>query len=64
MDGRTLGELALAEKTGAQLLAFRPGKGEPFTPTPGAGTVLLPGAVLIAFGNMEQMDKLKTLARP
>ena len=64
IEGRALGELTLPERTGAQLLALRAGKGEPFLPTPGPRTVLVPGSVLIAFGTTDQIDQLKALARP
>jgi voltage-gated potassium channel len=60
--GRSLGELHLEERTGALLLAIRNGTGEPFEPHPASGTVVPPGAVLIALGTPAELDELSRLS--
>jgi voltage-gated potassium channel len=62
--GRSLGELALQERTGALLLAIRRGVGEPFEPHPPADVVVPPGAVLIALGTQGELDELTGLGTP
>jgi len=64
LDGRSLGDLALRDTTGALLLAIRRGPGTPFEPNPGNETVLPPGAVLIAQGTQAELDELAALAQP
>jgi voltage-gated potassium channel len=59
--GRTLGELAVQERTGALLLAIRRGAGQPFEPHPPADLVVPPGAVLIALGTQAELDQLVQL---
>jgi voltage-gated potassium channel len=59
--GRSLGELAVEERTGALLLAIRRGSGQPFEPHPPADLVVPPGAVLIALGTQAELDELARL---
>lgn len=63
LAGATLGEAGVLEKTGAQLLAVRTTDGH-FHTNPPPSTCLLAGHVLIAIGTAEQVDALRTLARP
>jgi len=58
LDGRSLGELALRERTGALLLAIRRGYGQPFEPNPAGALVVPPGAVLIALGTQSELKRL------
>ena len=63
LDGRSVGELAIRETTGALLLAIRRGAGLPFEPNPANGLVVPAGAVLIAQGTQAELDQLAALAR-
>ena len=59
--GRTLADLDIISRTGANLLALREPTGNAFTPSPGPDSVLRPGAVLIVFGTRQQTDDLARL---
>lgn len=61
LAGRLLGDLHIADSTGALLLAIRQGGG-PFRPTPPLDTELHPGCVLIAVGTPGQLAALRALA--
>ena len=65
-DGRAwsggLGDLAVRERTGALLLAVRRGPGERFEPHPPDELVVPAGAVLIALGTQDELDRLARLA--
>ena len=61
LAGRSLGELALRERTGALLLAVRRGPAQPFEPHPPDDLVLPAGAVLIALGTPAEIDSLAEL---
>lgn len=54
LAGRTVGELALTERTGAQLLALRIAPDRPFLASPPPESTVTAGAVLIAFGSLDQ----------
>lgn len=60
-DGRALADLDLG---GATLLAVREPGGLSFTPSPGPGTTLRGGAVLIVFGTRQQTADLARLLGP
>jgi voltage-gated potassium channel len=60
--GRTLGEADFETASGARVLAYRSGPRMPFAPHPVAETVLAPGAVLIVFGTMAQIEILMAMA--
>ncbi|MEI2827966.1 MAG: NAD-binding protein [Dermatophilaceae bacterium] len=64
LAGCRLGDLELEHRSGARLLAYRPGARQPFEPNPEADTVLAPGSVLIAFGSLTQIEALAALAAP
>ena len=63
LDGQSVGELALRERTGAQLLAIRRGTGQQFEPNPPGDLVVPPGSVLIALGTQAELDALAGLGR-
>ncbi len=63
LDGQSVGELALQERTGALLLAIRRGTGQPFEPNPSHDLVVPPGSVLIALGTQAELDALAGLGR-
>ena len=60
--GRSLGELALRERTGALLLAVRRGAGQPFEPRPPDELQVPGGSVLIALGTPAELASLAALA--
>jgi voltage-gated potassium channel len=61
MAGSTVGEVDVAGRTGAQLLAIRmPGRGA-FLPNPGPDTRVEAGSTLIVFGDPEQVGALHHL---
>ncbi len=62
--GRTLAELDPEGRSGVTVLALREPNESAFTPTPGPGLQLLPGAVLIVFGTRGQTDELVRLLAP
>jgi len=62
LAGKRLGDLDLEHRSGARLLAYRPGPRLPFQPNPDDDTVLAIGSVLIAFGSLDQIDALGGLA--
>lgn len=59
--GRTLADLDLAGRTGANLLALRESGGPTFLPSPTLETELRAGAVLIVFGTRRQTEDLAAL---
>jgi len=63
LDGQSVGELALRERTGALLLAIRRGTGQRFEPNPPSDLVVPPGSVLIALGTQAELDELAGLGR-
>jgi voltage-gated potassium channel len=63
-DGRTLADLDLAGRTGANLLALRQPGAQEFTPSPSLSTTLSAGAVLILFGSRRQTADLVRLLGP
>jgi voltage-gated potassium channel len=58
---RSLGELDLQGRTGAQILAIRRGPGEPFEPHPTDTLVVPAGSVLITLGTQAELDALAAL---
>ena len=62
--GRTLADLEIATRTGANLLALREPRGQTFTPGPEPSAELQPGAVLIVFGTRQQTEDLARLLGP
>jgi len=62
LDGHSVGEVALRERTGALLLAIRRGAGQPFEANPPGDLVFPPGSVLIALGTQAELDQLTQLA--
>jgi len=68
LAGRSVGEMRIAERTGALLLAVRPTPDGPLEPNPPGDLVAPPGAVLIALGIPQELDALAALgsaaARP
>ncbi len=63
LAGRTVGDLAVRERTGALLLALRRDADEPLEPNPSTATPVGPGAVLIALGTQAELDALTALGR-
>jgi voltage-gated potassium channel len=63
-EQRTLAELDLAGRGGANLLALRQPGVQPFIPSPDLETTLVPGAVLIVFGSRQQTADLAELLGP
>ena len=63
LEGRSVAELALRERTGALLLAIRRSTGQQFEPNPPADLVVPSGAVLIALGTQAELDKVAQLGR-
>ena len=61
IDGRSVAELALRERTGVLLLAIRRGAGERFEANPPDDLVVPPGAVLIALGTQAELDSVARL---
>jgi voltage-gated potassium channel len=62
--GRTLGEAALAERTGVLVLALRPGVAAPFAANPSPDSCLDPDTILIAVGTPSQLTALHGACRP
>ena len=62
LAGRTVGELALRERTGALLLALRRAAEPRWSRTRSTDTPVAAGAVLIAMGTQAELDALATLA--
>jgi voltage-gated potassium channel len=60
--GRSIGNLAIRERTGALLLAIRRETGQRFEPHPPDDLVVPAGAVLIALGTQTELDSLAGLA--
>jgi voltage-gated potassium channel len=63
LASRTVGQLALRERTGTLLLAIRRGAGQQFEPNPPDELVVTAGSVLIALGTQEELDALTELCR-
>ena len=63
LEGRSVAELALRERTGALLLAIRRSSGQRFEPNPPAELVVPSGAVLIALGTQAELDEVAHLGR-
>jgi voltage-gated potassium channel len=61
VEGRTLRDAHLRDRTGALVLAIRTPSGE-FLTNPPADTALEPGHVLIAVGTEAQLDELRRAA--
>ena len=64
LAGRTLGDLDLARRSGAQLLAVRMPDQGAFVPSPAPSTVLRPGSTLIILGDPGQVSVLHGLVEP
>jgi voltage-gated potassium channel len=63
LDGRSLGDADLRNRTGALVLALRHGSG-PFVTNPGRETVVCGGQVLIAMGTEDQLGALAAEVAP
>jgi voltage-gated potassium channel len=63
LQGRTIGEVALAETTGVVILALRPNPSAEFVPNPSSGVRIEPHSILIAIGTPAQLDALRTHAQ-
>ncbi len=63
LAGRSLGELALRERTGTLLLAIRRSPRQPFEPHPDDAASVPVGSVLIALGTQAELDQLTALGR-
>jgi voltage-gated potassium channel len=61
LAGHTVGELQLAERTGALLLAVRRTPDEPLVANPSGDLVIPAGAILIALGGPDELDTLAAL---
>ena len=61
LAGRRVGEMRIAERTGALLLAVRPTPDGALEPNPPDDLVAPPGAVLIALGIPQELDALAAL---
>lgn len=61
--GRTVGEAAIAARTGAAILALREGSRADFQPDPGPDVRLDDQSILIAVGTPAQLEALRTLAQ-
>ncbi len=60
-EGRTMGQCAIRERSGATVLALRRRSGG-FDTNPGPATALAVGDIVIALGTQPQLDALRTLA--
>jgi voltage-gated potassium channel len=63
LDGKSLAEAQVRDRTGVMVLAMREPNGE-FLPNPAGDSLVHAGQVLIAIGTGEQLEALLTLARP
>lgn len=63
LSGRTVGEVDLAGRTGALLLAIRSASEQAFHPSPDVGVRLPAEAVLIVLGTQSELDAVEELAR-
>lgn len=62
LDGQSVGDLGLRDRTGALLLAIRR-TGKRFEPNPPNDLIVTPGSVLIALGTQAELDQLASLGR-
>jgi voltage-gated potassium channel len=63
LQGRTIGEVGLAETTGVVILALRPNPSAEFVPNPSSGVRIEPHSILIAIGTPAQLDALRKHAQ-
>jgi voltage-gated potassium channel len=63
LQGRTIGEVALAETTGVVILALRPNPAADFVPNPSSSVRIEPRSILIAIGTPVQLDALRKHAQ-
>jgi voltage-gated potassium channel len=63
LQGRTIGEVGLAETTGVVILALRPNPSAEFLPNPSSGVRIEPHSILIAIGTPAQLDALRKHAQ-
>ena len=63
LEGRSVADLDLRERTGALLLAIRRSTGQRFEANPPADLVIPSGAVLIALGTQAELDMVTQLGR-
>ena len=61
LTGKTLSDSALHDKTGAMVVAIRDGKGE-YIYNPKGSTPITVNSVLIALGDVEQIQALREFA--
>lgn len=59
LQGRTIGEVAVAEATGVVILALRPSMSAEFVPNPSDSVRIEPRSILIAIGTPAQLDAVR-----